>query len=50
MQVGQPLLELRADEPDRFGPALAALQGAIAIGSGGPPRHVSPVLEYVPPA
>ncbi len=46
--AGQPLLELRADEPERFGPALAALDGAIAIDAsppaGGPP---SPVIETV---
>ena len=47
VQAGQPLLELRADEPERFGPALAALQGAIAIGQDGPPPRVSPVIEYI---
>ena len=47
VQAGQPLLELRADEPERFGPALAALQGAIAIGQHGPPPRVSPVIEYI---
>ena len=47
VQAGQPLLELRADEQERFGPALAALQGAIAIGQDGPPPRVSPVIEYI---
>ncbi len=48
VQEGQPLLELRADEQERFGPALAALQGAIAIGRDGPPPQVCPVIEYIP--
>jgi thymidine phosphorylase len=48
VQEGQPLLELRADEPERFGPALAALASAIAIGQDGPPPQVSPVIEYIP--
>jgi thymidine phosphorylase len=48
VQEGQPVLELRADEADRFGPALAALAGAIVIGQDGPPPQVSPVMEYIP--
>ena len=48
VQAGQPLLELRADEPERFGPALAAVADAIAIGQDGPPPRVSPVIEYIP--
>ena len=47
VQAGQPLLELRADEQERFGPALAALQGAITISQNGPPPRVSPVIEYI---
>ncbi len=47
VQAGQPLLELRADEQERFGPALAALQGAITISQDGPPPRVSPVIEYI---
>ena len=50
VQAGQPLLELRADEPERFGPALAAVADAIAIGQDGPLPRVSPVIEYIPPA
>ena len=50
VQAGQPLLELRADEPERLGPALAAVADAIAIGQDGPPPRVSPVIEYIPPA
>ena len=47
VQVGQPLLELRADEQERFGPALAALHDAITISQDGPPPRVSPVIEYI---
>jgi thymidine phosphorylase len=46
--AGQPLLELRADEPERFGPALAVLDGAITIDARPPaegPR--SAVIETV---
>ncbi len=49
VQAGQPLLELRADEPERFGPALAALEGAVAVSDQGPPPPVSPVIEQVGP-
>jgi thymidine phosphorylase len=48
VQAGQPLLELRADETERFGPALAALADAIVI-SDTPPPQVSPVIEYISP-
>jgi thymidine phosphorylase len=47
VRAGQPLLELRADEPERFGPALAALEGAVAISDQGPPSAVSPVIEHI---
>jgi len=47
VQAGQPLLELRADDPGRFGPALAALDGAASISADGPPAPVSPVIETV---
>jgi thymidine phosphorylase len=49
VRAGQPLLELRADEPERFGPALAALEGAVAVSDQGPPPVVSPVIEHVGP-
>jgi thymidine phosphorylase len=49
VQAGQPLLELRADDPGRFAPALAALDGAIVIGGDGPPPPVSPIIEEVGP-
>jgi len=45
VRAGQPLLELRADEPERFGPALAALDGAIEISAEHPPAPVSPIIE-----
>jgi thymidine phosphorylase len=47
---GQPLLELRADDADRFGPALAALDGAIEVSDQPPPAPPSPVIEYIGPA
>jgi thymidine phosphorylase len=50
VQAGQPLLELRADEPERFGPALAALEGAVAVSDQGPPPALSPVISEVGPA
>ncbi|MGD0604309.1 MAG: thymidine phosphorylase [Streptosporangiaceae bacterium] len=49
VQAGQPVLELRADEPGRFAAALAALDGAIAVSESGPPPRVSPVIEYIAP-
>jgi len=49
VQAGQPLLELRADDHERFGPAWAALEGAIAIGEDAPPPRLSPVVEYISP-
>jgi len=50
VQKGQPLLELRADDPQRFGPALAALDGAIAVSDAPPPEPPSPIIEYIGPA
>jgi len=50
VQEGQPLLELRADDPDRFGPALAALDGAIEVSQQPPPTPPSPIIEYIRPA
>ena len=49
VQAGQPLLELRADDEDRFGPALAALSDAVTISDKVITlRHIPPVIEYVP--
>ncbi len=49
VQAGQPLLELRADDPERFGPALAALNGAAEVSEHRPAPPVSPVIEYISP-
>jgi thymidine phosphorylase len=48
VRAGQPLVELRADEPGRFEAALAALDGAVAVSGQQPPEAVSPVIERVP--
>ncbi len=45
---GQPVLQLRADEPARFARALDALAGAIDIGPE-PPARRSPVIERIAP-
>jgi thymidine phosphorylase len=47
VQAGQPVLELRADDQERFGPARAALDGAITVSAQAAAPHVSPVLEHV---
>jgi thymidine phosphorylase len=47
VEAGQPLLELRADDPRRFGPALAALAQAAAVSEQEPPVPASPVIEVV---
>jgi thymidine phosphorylase len=44
---GQPLLELHADDEQRLGPALAALDGAVEVGEQPPPPPPSPVIETV---
>jgi thymidine phosphorylase len=49
VEAGQPLLELRADDPGRFGPALAALAQAAAISERQPPAPASAVIEVVAP-
>ena len=46
VERGQPVLELRGDEPDRFGRARDALAGAIEIGVE-PPEPADPVLERI---
>jgi thymidine phosphorylase len=46
VEQGQPVLELRADEPARFERALDALDGAIEIGAE-PPVIGPPVLERI---
>ncbi len=37
VQQGQPVLELQADDPARFGPAADALTGALTVASERPP-------------
>ena len=44
---GQPLLELRADDETRFGPALAALATAVTVSEQPPPPLPPRVIEYV---
>jgi thymidine phosphorylase len=44
--AGQPVLELRGDDPDRFAWAREALTDAIEIGAE-PPAGVAPVLERI---
>jgi thymidine phosphorylase len=46
VEAGQPLLELRADDPGRFAAALDALAGAAAV-AGQPPAPAEPVIEVV---
>jgi thymidine phosphorylase len=43
---GEPILELHADDPARFGAAVDALNGAIEIG-GEPPEPRPIVLERI---
>jgi thymidine phosphorylase len=44
---GQPLLELRADDEERFADALAALDGAAAVTAEGPPTPAPAVIEHI---
>jgi thymidine phosphorylase len=37
VRKGQPVVELHADDPARFGPAIDALRGSLSIGSEPPP-------------
>ncbi|HET9895138.1 MAG TPA: thymidine phosphorylase [Streptosporangiaceae bacterium] len=46
VEAGQPLLELRADDPDRFGAALGALSSGIEIGPE-PPVIGPAVIERI---
>jgi thymidine phosphorylase len=43
----QPVLQLHADDPGRFGAALAALDGAVTFAAQPPPPLPSPVIEGV---
>jgi thymidine phosphorylase len=46
VRKGQPVLELRADDPARIAPALEALDGALTVGSA-PPPQVPLIIEQV---
>jgi thymidine phosphorylase len=47
VRAGQPVLELRADHPRLFAPALEALEGAVAISDTEPRPGPSRIIEYV---
>jgi len=49
VRKGQPLAELRADDENRFGPALAALDAAIEVSEQPPPPVPSSVIEVISP-
>jgi thymidine phosphorylase len=44
VRAGQPLLTLHSDEPERFGPAVAALDGAVDIAPGGSSYEPVPLV------
>ncbi len=46
VRAGQPLLELRTDEPARFGRAMQALDGGIEVGDA-PPEPGPVVIERI---
>jgi thymidine phosphorylase len=47
MTAGDPLIELHADDPDRFAGALAALEGAITVGDD-PIRRRPLIADRIP--
>jgi thymidine phosphorylase len=47
VEAGQPVLELHADDPRRFGPALDALAGALTIGPERRDEVPSAVVERI---
>ena len=49
VRAGQPVLELRTDDPGRFATALAALDGAATFREDPPPPATSPVIEVITP-
>jgi thymidine phosphorylase len=49
VRKGQPLVELRADDPGRFRGALAALTRAIEVSEQPPPPLPSPVIDVIGP-
>ncbi len=46
VRQGDPVVELHGDDPARFGPAVAALDGALAVG-GSPPAAAPLILDQV---
>ena len=49
VRKGQSLVELRADDPERFRGALAALEHAIEVTGQPPPPLPSPVIDVIGP-
>jgi thymidine phosphorylase len=47
VREGQPLVELRADDEERFAVALAALEGAVAVSAEGSPPPAPAVIEVI---
>jgi thymidine phosphorylase len=47
VREGQPLVELRADDEERFAAALAALDGAVEVSREGPPPPAPAVIEVI---
>jgi thymidine phosphorylase len=47
VEQGQPVLELRADDEDRFDQALQALDGAMTVSEHEPPPPADPVIERI---
>jgi thymidine phosphorylase len=47
VREGQPLVELRADDEERFAAALAALEGAVAVSTEGSPPPAPAVIEVI---
>jgi thymidine phosphorylase len=48
VRKGQPLVELHADDPERFRAALAALDRAVEVSEQPPAAPLSPILERIP--
>ena len=46
VEAGEPVLELHLDDPDRLGPALDALEGAVEVGAE-PPEPRPLVIERI---
>jgi thymidine phosphorylase len=46
VEAGRPVLELHADDPDRFAAALEAVEGAVTIGSE-PPARAALIVDQV---